>query len=403
MSPMKLRSIVVVVALAGVARLYSLFDHPPNVDKTPSETIPFMSFDTVDQNIATTLQHTDYQTLSHWSAFHQLPHGQQVQVLHVTEPDASKPAKSRLVLMTAVFGVRSLPPYIPMFLRSIQESGADGIIIGDLDMDLKDHLPPNVKHIPLTWDGLHDLISHKLFGGTPLKRFQDASGYKVIDVKPLYGFLFSEYIQDYEFWAHVDTDIIFGNIIRFMSPLMDQFDVITPLRRPNQCKPEKPCYLTYGPFTAYRNVQKITELFRLIEADLYETLNTVEFYSIDEWGHFPHDGLGPYNFSSVNYPRSMSNVIHKYWNKLSIRVGGERNIPFGWDGGRLKSNKCVWTIKDGRSKLLMGNREMAFCHFEKSKHNAAKLLWEMPKIDREAILNATSVVWSAQNGLSVGN
>ena len=128
MSLMKPRSIVVVVALAGVARLYSLFDHPPNVDKTPSETILFMSFDTIDQNIATTLQHTDYQTLSHWSAFHQLPHGQQVQVLHVTEPDASKPAKSCLVLMTVVFGVSSLPPYIPMFLCSIQESGANGVV-----------------------------------------------------------------------------------------------------------------------------------------------------------------------------------------------------------------------------------------------------------------------------------
>jgi hypothetical protein len=106
----------------------------------------------------------------------------------------------------------------------------------------------------------------------------------------------------------------------------------------------------------------------------------------------------------------MSNVIHKHWEKLSIRVGdNERKLPFYWDGGKArKSGLCVWTTEDGRSKLMQGNRwrliqEVAWCHFEYSKHNAAKLLWEMPKIDRDAILNATSVVWSVQNGLSVGN
>jgi hypothetical protein len=62
---------------------------------------------------------------------------------------------------------------------------------------------PNVRHIPLAWEDLHDLISNKLFNGTPLPEFEAASPYKVIDVKPLYGFLFREYIREYEFWAHV--------------------------------------------------------------------------------------------------------------------------------------------------------------------------------------------------------
>jgi hypothetical protein len=75
----------------------------------------------------------------------------------------------------------------------------------------------------------HELISNRLFDGTPLPRFQAAGGYKVVDVKPLFGFLFREYIQDYEFWAHVDNDLVFGNIAGLMNPMMDEFDVITPL------------------------------------------------------------------------------------------------------------------------------------------------------------------------------
>ena len=98
-------------------------------------------------------------------------------------------------------------------------------------MELKDILPPNVKHIPMTWEGLHDLISNKLFNGTPLPGFQAASPYKVIDVKPLYGFLFREYIQEYEFWAHVDNDMIFGDVAGILNPLMDHYDVITPNRK----------------------------------------------------------------------------------------------------------------------------------------------------------------------------
>jgi hypothetical protein len=34
---------------------------------------------------------------------------------------------------------------------------------------------------------------------------------------------------------------------------------------------------------------------------------------------------------------------------------------------------------------------MMFCHFQRYKHTAAKLLMEMPKSDQEAILQVTSV------------
>ncbi len=175
---------------------------------------------------------------------------------------------------------------------------------------------------------------------------------------------------------------------------MDRFDVISHL--------SKWKHKTYGPFTAYRNIPEFTELFRLIEADLYETLNTPEFYSIDEWGHFPHDELN--QFTDVNYPRSMSNVIEKYSEAYSIRIGGS-GTP-GWDG-KPNFDYCVWTIRDGQSTLLLKNtgrakerQEVSFCHYEYSKHTAAKLLLEMTEKDRLNILfNATSIMWSKHNGL----
>jgi hypothetical protein len=44
-------------------------------------------------------------------------------------------------MMTLVFGTNTLPPYFPMFLQSIQGSGADRIVIGGNVMELKNILP----------------------------------------------------------------------------------------------------------------------------------------------------------------------------------------------------------------------------------------------------------------------
>jgi hypothetical protein len=264
-------------------------------------------------------------------------------------------AKSCLVLMTAVFGVSPLPAYFLMFLCSIQASGAAGIVIGGDEMELKDTLPPNVWHVPMTWNGLHDLISYKLFGGNPLPGFQAANGYKVSDVEPLYGFLSREYIQEYEFWAHVDNDMIFGDVARFMNPMMDQFDVISALGcGQTDCGLKNPCKITHGPFTTYCNVPEITELFRLIDVNLYETLNSAQAYAVDEWGGL-QKRLGTNNVGRNDYLCLMSHVIHKYRHTLPIPAGSA--VPFACAYYSEHACDCVWTTSDGTSSHLNKKRK----------------------------------------------
>lgn len=289
------------------------------------------------------------------------------------------PTKTRLVMMTAIFGMSPLPPYFPMFLRSIQGSGADGIIIGGDIADLKGILPPNVEHIPMTWYGLHQLISKKLFHGTPLPDFQAAPPYKVNDVKPMFGFLFREYIQEYEFWAHVDNDLIFGDVAGILNPLMDDFDVITPHGTKRK---------TFGPLTAYRNVPEITELFRFIAGDLYAILNNPNTIAIDEWGQLGQD-------KSLSMSLSMTHVIS---NQNAVHVSPGFLPLIGWD--RPPNLDCVWQImKDGRATLtkLPNHETVILCHFMYSKSTAAEIL---SNTNLEEILRADSVMWSAKNGLS---
>lgn len=71
--------------------------------------------------------------------------------------------------------------------------------------------------------------------------------YKLCDYKPTYGYVFSEYIQDYDFWGYCDFDMIFGDIRNFITD-----DILN--------SNEKIYHL--GHLSLYKNDQRINELFK---------------------------------------------------------------------------------------------------------------------------------------------
>ena len=49
--------------------------------------------------------------------------------------------------------------------------------------------------------------------------------YKLCDFKPAYGYIFEDFIQEYEFWGHCDIDIILGKISHFLTrEILDRYD-----------------------------------------------------------------------------------------------------------------------------------------------------------------------------------
>ena len=113
----------------------------------------------------------------------------------------------------------TLPNYFPLWLKSAG-TNPDFTFMIFTDCDMSGYnVPENVRVIHLTFDGLKKLIApHLDFAfvlGTP---------YKLCDYRPMFGLIFADWLKGYDFWGHVDPDIIWGNMSRFITDdLLDKY------------------------------------------------------------------------------------------------------------------------------------------------------------------------------------
>ena len=115
------------------------------------------------------------------------------------------------------------PWYFPYFLHSCRYNPEIDFLIFTSNTDVKLELPANVKIIP------YSLAQFKAEASKALG-FEVAieSGYKLCDFKPAYGYIFSYYIKEYDFWGYCDVDVILGNIRAFMTyELLNEYDIIS--------------------------------------------------------------------------------------------------------------------------------------------------------------------------------
>jgi len=158
------------------------------------------------------------------------------------------------------------PWYFPYFIHSCSyNSTIDFFIITDNQASINNK-PENVKIIYKTLEEIKATASKKL-GFTVC--IDDP--YKLCDFKPTYGFIFSKYIDGYDFWGAGDIDVIYGQLRDFLTPnLFDSYDIFS----------FRPEYLT-GCLTIFRNTKKINELF-MQSRDYKVVFSKNEYYNFDE-------------------------------------------------------------------------------------------------------------------------
>mgnify|MGYP006280208073 CR=1 FL=1 len=148
----------------------------------------------------------------------------------------------------------NLPRFFPLFRDSAaQNANVDFLVF--TDGTIPETLPPNVHMHKLNVDEFNQRVSCKLN-----MDFSLTSPYKLCDLKPAYGVLFEEYLENYDFWGMCDLDVIWGRIDHFLSQeCLKRYDVIT----------AKETHTT-GYFCVFRNKGISRDLFRY--TDDYRTV-----------------------------------------------------------------------------------------------------------------------------------
>lgn len=101
--------------------------------------------------------------------------------------------------------------YFQLFLKSCSyNEDFNWLII--TDDKTKYNYPKNVKVIYQSFEETVSFVQSKFDCPCNIVR-----PYKFCDLKPMYGYIFEDYIKDFEFWGYCDCDIILGKLSDFIT------------------------------------------------------------------------------------------------------------------------------------------------------------------------------------------
>ena len=254
----------------------------------------------------------------------------------------------KVVFLVAYFG--HFPTYYQLFLDSCKYNPTfDWIIISD-DMTSYEY-PPNVHFIPMTFSECKHLIQSKFYFKICLETPQ-----KLCDYKCAYGYIFQDFIKEYDWWGHCDLDQIFGDLRKFISDdQLRKYDKIGSL----------------GHLTLYRNCAKNNMIFssNLNGKQRYKEVFTSNYgCAFDEWLPESINDI----YTALNIPTYLVNLgadVNPYYTAFSLvffdvnqrkyYLDKIKNSIFCWEKGTLfQIYKEAGCIKQ---------REFPYVHLQKRK------------------------------------
>jgi len=123
-------------------------------------------------------------------------------------PHDTVPRRFQIALLACYFG--KLPPFARLVFRSMgMNHGLNWILITDTAPDFD--LPPNVTLKIQSLQSIADRCGE--ICGFPIEL---SNPYDICSLRPMFGLCFEEDLRGYDFWGHVDMDVIFGDILHFL-------------------------------------------------------------------------------------------------------------------------------------------------------------------------------------------
>lgn len=170
--------------------------------------------------------------------------------------------KNRVVLIQVWIG--KLPDYFWLHYETTKNLPIDFLFFTDQELILDS---PNYNVQKISLEQLQHLVSNKLGVNIIIK-----SPKKVCDLKASYGDLFTQYINDYEYFGCYDIDTFFGDVRKYLLPTLDGgYDFISVSDEVNYRR-------LAGPFLIMKNCEEIRTLYKNQEFVNCFNIPTVECY-----------------------------------------------------------------------------------------------------------------------------
>ena len=172
------------------------------------------------------------------------------------------------------------PSWMPLFLHTLRHNPTvDFHLLSDVPPPATAPLAPNVRYHAWSLDEL--LVRLRETVGVRLRRLHaggvfasGVSSAKLNDFKPMFGEVFADMLSPYEWWGHLQEDLLLGQLRRFASPaVLGAHDVLCPYAPPLNAS---------GVLMLYRNVARVNRAWRA-SSDADRVLSSPTYLVFDEW------------------------------------------------------------------------------------------------------------------------
>ncbi|KAB7789544.1 DUF6625 family protein [Bifidobacterium leontopitheci] len=156
------------------------------------------------------------------------------------------------------------PNYFQLFLNSCGTNpDYDWLVFTDDHTEYE--YPANVHVHYETFQDMQERVKRRFNGDAELR-----TPYKLCDFKPIYGYLFEEYLDEYRFWGYGDCDVIYGQLNHFITErMLNEYDKI----------------FSVGHLTLMRNTPENNRRFMLPldgKPIWHDVVNSERIYTFDE-------------------------------------------------------------------------------------------------------------------------
>lgn len=247
-------------------------------------------------------------------------------------------SKYRIAVIATWFG--SLPAYFQAWLHSAERNpDIDFLLFFDQNVESK---ASNIHLIRTSLEAEVKRAADKLNENITIDNAN-----KFCDMRHMFGLIYGDYLQEYDFWAYCDIDLVFGNIRDFVTDkVLECYDRI----------------YNWGHFSIYRNVDRINHLFDgpngiYTRDEIFR--GTIKLNSEE---HFGNNII----CEKAGIPWYQEDDFADFWPFYSdMRLWGDNNKNythqvFYWDDGHV----CQAYISADGS---VGIREYVYLHWQKRK------------------------------------